>query len=475
MCHAMHTNNTARFGAPHTRARFDAPHTRARLVAATAIAALAVSPLTPLPLGSAQGQEPVAEEAPASASVRTAAPNTDHCPNAVRPPEATTTSERLAPGQPSPTPPAPVAGAVCGISAPPGFQVDPDVFASAWIVTDLDTGEIIAAKDPHGRYRPASIIKALLAMVVINELDLNQQITVTEESTAIDGSAVGIGAGGTYTVDQLLHGLLMASGNDAAHALAQALGGDEQALAKVNRLAKDLGAASTYAATYSGLDAPGMSTSAYDMALIYQAAFKNPTFAQIVSTEKYDFPGYGDLPGYEVWNDNQLFLNDPDGIGGKTGYTDDAHHTFVGALDRNGRRLMAVLLDTTIEHGPRAWQQAQALLHESYDVVPPGGGIGKLTPLSGAHATTATATPTPAAGADAEAGAQAQAQERGGQSQAEQSRAVAQTATGAQKSATNYPVWLGWVVIAGVGLLLIMACWVVLRGKNRKRGRHSRR
>src|SRR5699024_1858050 len=72
-----------------------------------------------------------------------------------------------------------------------------------------------------------------------------------------------------------------------------------------------------------------------------------------------------------------LFMNDPDGIGGKTGYTDDANHTFVGALDRDGRRLIAVILDTTIDHGPRAWEQAQMLLDEAYKI-PAGQGVSSL-------------------------------------------------------------------------------------------------
>src|SRR5699024_5809721 len=165
--------------------------------------------------------------------------------------------------------------------------------------------------------------------------------------------------GGHYTVEQLLQGLLMASGNAAAHALAQQLGGDEETLTKMNQLAQDLGARSTFAASYSGLDAPGMSPSASDMALLYTEAFKNPTCARMVGTGTAEFPGYGDLEGHELGNDSGLFMNDPDGIGGKTGYTDDANHTFVGALDRDGRRLMAVILDTTIDHGPRAWEQAQ--------------------------------------------------------------------------------------------------------------------
>ena len=104
-------------------------------------------------------------------------------------------------------------------------------------------------------------------MEVINNLDLNKVVTVSAESANQEGSAVGIGPGGKYTIRDLLHGLLLQSGNDAAHALAQELGGNEQALARVNALAHNLGATDTYAASYSGLDAPGMSTSARDMAI----------------------------------------------------------------------------------------------------------------------------------------------------------------------------------------------------------------
>ncbi|GAB3942098.1 hypothetical protein GCM10028828_08040 [Corynebacterium tapiri] len=262
--------------------------------------------------------------------------------------------------------------------------VPPEVLASAFLVVDLDTGDIVAMKDPHGRYRPASIIKVLLALVVIEELDLNKPVQVSHESAAQDGSAVGIGEGGTYTVEQLLHGLLLASGNDAAHALAQELGGDEATLRKVNDLAQSLGTTDTHVSTYSGLDAPGMSSSAFDLALMYRAAFANPTFARIVGTDHIDFPGYEGHPGYQVWNDNGLLMNDPHGIGGKTGYTDDAHHTFVGALDRDGRRLMAILLDTTAD-STRPWQQAQALLDAAYQANSHVATLEKPAPPVEAH------------------------------------------------------------------------------------------
>lgn len=383
----------------------------------------------------------VGQELPAPASespTRTVAPNTDACPHALRPEEPVTTSERLAPGESAPEPlPAVDSGEFCGVSAPAGFELNPAVVASAWMVSDIDTGEIVAMKDPNGRYRPASIIKALLALVAIEELDLNSKVEVSQESADADGSAVGIGPGGDYTVEQLLDGLLLASGNDAAHALAQRLGGDEAALAKVNDLAKQLGTRSTHASSYSGLDAAGMSTSAEDISLIYQAAFSNPTFSRIVRTEHVDFPGWGDMPGYELWNDNHLYLNDPDGIGGKTGFTDDAHHTFVGALDRDGRRLQAVVLDTTVEHGYRAWQQAQMLLNEAYKVQP-GDGVSKL------QAQVPTATPTPPS-------------------------APAPTPTPtvqatAESSVGGIESWVGWAVATIVALMVTMgAAFSLLR------------
>lgn len=318
------------------------------------------------------------------------APETDHCPQATWPPEPVSTSERAA-SSPAPLPVR--YHGPCGVTATGGYSVPDGVVASAWLVADLDTGEVVAMKDPHGRYRPASIIKVLLALTVIDELPLDQKVPVSAESAGQEGSAAGIGEGGDYTVEDLLTGLLLASGNDCAHALAQALGGDKLTLGKINALARRLGMHDTRATSYSGLDHAGMSTSAWDMGLAYAAAFANPTFARIVDTEHYRFPGFDGLPPFELWNDNQLYLNDPDGIGGKTGYTDDANHTFVGAVDHEGRRLLAVVLDTAA-YDHRAWEQAQMLLHEAYGV---RSSVAKLEPLAAPAApTTAKAAPTPA-------------------------------------------------------------------------------
>ncbi|OEY13400.1 D-alanyl-D-alanine carboxypeptidase [Corynebacterium sp. BCW_4722] len=365
---------------------------------------------------------------------RDKAPDTDNCPQATWPPEPVSTSERVTP---APSPLDVVYDGPCGVTAAEGYKVPDDVLASAWIVADIDSGEVIAMKDPHGRYRPASIIKVLLALVVIDELNLDDTVEVSAESAGQEGSAAGIGEGGVYTVQDMLHGLLLASGNDAAHALAQKLGGDEVALLKINELAKQLGMTDTRATSYSGLDGAGMSTSAWDMALAYREAFSNPTFSRIVDTQTYEFPGYGDLPPFELGNDNKLYLNDPDGIGGKTGYTDDANHTFVGAVDHDGRRLVAVVLDTTVNNGHRAWEQAQMLLHAAYPVE---DSVAQLEPVAQVVTSTAEPEPVPEAAEPSQSNSSAEA---------------------------RYP-WLPAAIVAGVGVLAALALWLSLRSRRRR-------
>jgi serine-type D-Ala-D-Ala carboxypeptidase (penicillin-binding protein 5/6) len=307
----------------------------------------------------------------------------DTCPYKVSTPPAVDSSEVPQAGDPPlplPVPPKPIGGNALGgcgvVTAADTPPVPGDISAEAWVVADLDSGAIIAARDPHGRHRPASVIKVLIAMESLNELNLNKTVDGTPDDIAAEGTKVGVAPGGSYTVNQLLHGLLMHSGNDAAHALAMQLGGMQTAVAKINMLAGKLGGRDTRAATPSGLDGPGMSTSAYDLGLFYRYAWENPTFADIVHTRTFDFPGHADHPGYQLENDNQLLYHYPGALGGKTGYTDDAGQTFVGAANRDGRRLMAVLL-----HGTRQpiapWQQAAHLLDYGFATAP-GTRVGTL-------------------------------------------------------------------------------------------------
>jgi serine-type D-Ala-D-Ala carboxypeptidase (penicillin-binding protein 5/6) len=329
---------------------------------------------------------------PVAAAEPVASPDNQSCPFRVTTPPAVDESEVPKAGdppQPLPVPAKPVGGDAlsgCGaIVAPNTPPLPNDISADAWLIADLDTGDVIAAKDPHGRHRPASIIKVLVAMQAINEVGVGRVVTGTADDGNAEGTRVGVDEGGTYTVYQLLHGLLMHSGNDAAHALARQLGGMDSALDKINVLARKLGGTDTRAATPSGLDGPGMSTSAYDLGLFYRYAWQNPIFSQIVATKTFDFPGHparADVPddqphpGYTIENDNQLLYNYPGAMGGKTGYTDDAGQTFVGAANRDGRRLVVVLLHGTRQPIP-PWQQAAHLLDYGFSV-PVGTRVGKL-------------------------------------------------------------------------------------------------
>lgn len=194
-----------------------------------------------------------------------ATPVTDSCPQKALPPPAIDASEVPEPGAAAPAalpvPDAPVGGkrlAECGVVLPTGAPALPaDISATAWMVSDLDTGAVVATKDPHGRYRPASTIKVLLSIVALRTLDLDKVVVGTQADADVEGTRVGIGPGGRYTNNQLLHALVMASGNDAAHALAAQLGGDEAAIAKMNDLAAALHAYDTRAATPPGSTARG--------------------------------------------------------------------------------------------------------------------------------------------------------------------------------------------------------------------------
>ncbi|MCP9276760.1 D-alanyl-D-alanine carboxypeptidase family protein [Mycolicibacterium arenosum] len=322
---------------------------------------------------------PVLVGAPSAA----ADPEPDPCAYRVTTPPAVDASEVPKPGDPTPEPLAvpesPIGGEAlsnCGIITAPGTPPVPEeVSAEAWLVADLDSGDIIAARDPHARHRPASVIKVLVAMQAIKELPIHKVIAGTQDDANAEGTKVGVGEGGFYSTNDLLHGLLMHSGNDAAHALAMQLGGMDTALGKLNTLADKLGAHDTRVATPSGLDGPGMSTSAYDVGLFYRYAWQNAVFTDIVSTGTFDFPGRGDA-GYPIENDNKLLANYPGAMGGKTGYTDDAGQTFVGAANRDGRRLVAVLLRGTRQ--PIApWEQAARLLDYGF-ATPPGTTVGTL-------------------------------------------------------------------------------------------------
>lgn len=261
-----------------------------------------------------------------------------------------------------------VGGVVVPASAEPSIQPAgsipiPDGPAPSWIVADLDTGEVLAGRDMYAAHPPASTIKTLLALTALDEVSLDATTVATPADIYVECNCAGIKPGHTYTARQLLDATLLVSGNDAANALAGMLGGYDVAVDKMNAKAAAIGATDTHATSPSGLDGPGGPgwTSPHDLAAIFRAAMANPVFAQITAQPTAMFPTEsGEKP---LINQDELLVRYPGAIGGKTGYTNAARKTFVGAADRNGRRLViAMMYGLVHEGGPTYWDQAAMLL-----------------------------------------------------------------------------------------------------------------
>jgi D-alanyl-D-alanine carboxypeptidase (penicillin-binding protein 5/6) len=270
-----------------------------------------------------------------------------------------------------------------GLVVPAGVPAPPAVTAASWLVADLDTGEVLASCGPHQYHPPASVQKLLLCATMLPKLDPARVVTITPGDIAIQpgSSAVGLVLGGHYSVGTLWLGLLLESGNDAANTLARLGGGDAGlagGLAAMNAEAQRLGALDTHAVTSSGLNAPGQFTSVYDLALIARADFARADFRKYDATLRAQMPAQPpkDPHGYQIQNENQLLTKYPGALGGKTGFTDQARHTYVGAAQRNGRRLVVTLLDAEA-HPIRGWQQGAKLLDWAF-TLPTTAGVGHL-------------------------------------------------------------------------------------------------
>ena len=232
---------------------------------------------------------------------------------------------------------APPAAAQPGIE-PSGAVALPEGPAQAWLLADLDTGAILASHNANEQHAPASTIKPLLAMVVLDHLRPDNFARANNSHTEVECSCVGLKPGQPYTTRQLLEALLMVSGNDAANMLADMLGGQGVAIPAMNRKAASLGARSTKASSPSGLDGPGWesTTTPFDLALIYRAALQYPLIAHIMRSPSAEFPGK------TISNQNELLTRYPGTFAGKTGFTNLARETYVAAAQRGNRRLVVV-------------------------------------------------------------------------------------------------------------------------------------
>ncbi len=310
--------------------------------------------------------------------------------------------------------PTPGASAVVGGSAlgshnvvvdAPGAGALPKIGSAAYVLADLDSGKVLAAKDAHGLLRPASTLKVLTALTLMPRLDPTTVYTATDADARAEGSRAGMVPGATYTVAQLWQALFLVSGNDAASGLASVAGGVPQTVADMATTARSLGARDTVVRNPSGLDAPGQVTSAYDLAVIARAAMARADFRTAASTVRARFPGKMAAAGkvrrtFEIYTQDRLLLNYPGAIGIKTGWTTLARGAFIGAATRDGHTLLAVVL-----HSPGdAWRDSGALLTWGFHSGAAARPVGTLVAVPPAQAATVARHGTRAARATGSSG-----------------------------------------------------------------------
>lgn len=262
----------------------------------------------------------------------------------------------------------------------------PLVKATGYELMDAETGQVLLAHNPNVRLAPASTTKIMTALLTIEKGDLSRVVRVSPAAYGVQGSTVYLVPGQRLTIRNLLYGLLLVSGNDAAVELAVADAGSvPKFVAEMNQKARELGATHTTFLNPDGLYLSGHRTTAHDMALFAQAALALPEFRTIDATRQYLFPGYPH--SFVIYNQNQLLTRYPGAIGVKIGYTIQADESIVGAATRNGVTLIAVALHTDYYH---LWTDPQNLLNWGFqnfsqvDVLKTGSAVGRAH--DGAHA-----------------------------------------------------------------------------------------
>lgn len=248
-----------------------------------------------------------------------------------------------------------------GLISPPAFASTvpwPDnveISAEGGILMDAGSGAVLYGKNIHQAYYPASITKILTALIVIENCDLDETVTFSHNAVynvESGSSSAGIDEGDQLSVRDCLYAMLLKSANESANALAEHTAGSIEAFAEMmNQKAQALGCTDSHFNNPSGLNDPDHYTSAHDMALIACSAFENDTFVEIDSSRYYDLPptkrnpeGSRVYPGHKMLKKN-LPEYYPGILGGKTGYTSLAGNTLVTCAERNGMRLVSVVLN----------------------------------------------------------------------------------------------------------------------------------
>lgn len=255
----------------------------------------------------------------------------------------------------------------------------PSLTAKAAILADVDTGQTLLEYNAHARLPMASTTKMMTALLALERGNLDEVVTVPAEALTVGESSMFLQAGEQLTLRDLLYGLLMVSGNDAAMTIALHLAGSEAAFVQLmNERAASLGLTDTHFVNPHGLDAPNHYSSAADLHQLAQAALAYPEFATIVSTTQYA------IPGHTLVNKNELLSLYGGADGVKTGTTDLAGECLVASVTRRGHRAVAVVLGSTARYDDARRLFDHYYTHYSWlPLAPPANALNRVPDATG--------------------------------------------------------------------------------------------
>ncbi len=222
----------------------------------------------------------------------------------------------------------------------------PEVSAKSAVLMCVENGKILFSKNADSQMSMASTTKIMTSLLAIEAAIPDKEITVTKEMISVEGTSMGLIAGDSVSMEELIYGMLLQSGNDAAHTVACVMAGNEEEFAKLmNKRAAEIGMKNTSFATASGLDRDNHYSTAYDMALLAAECIRNPVFASVCSKKSARLT-YGNPPySRTLTNHNRLLWSYEGCIGIKTGFTRKSGRCLVSAAKRNGITLVAVTLN----------------------------------------------------------------------------------------------------------------------------------
>jgi len=213
-------------------------------------------------------------------------------------------------------------------------------------MVELSSGRVLFSRNPHQRMAPASTAKLMTAMVAADSAEPTSVLTVPPEATRVEPNVMGLTAGEKVTIHDLLTGLLLDSGNDAAETLARMQGSRESFIAAMNQRALAMGLSDTQFANPSGLDDPAQFSSPHDLAVVAGYFEEHyPVLAQIAATKEASIRGSSEHKSFNPINLNRLLWSYPGAIGFKTGLTDAAGTCLVVGARRGTRTLLLVELN----------------------------------------------------------------------------------------------------------------------------------